>query len=626
MNRRSIGMQKFLKIFPISAVIKLFLAINFIFFIILCLYVNTYQTIGYESSIYSNVPHFFWPVLLSNVSIGIFAICYTSYCKNKDNMDFVAGLLLVLFCYILIISLPIIKDYELYGRHDVLTHVGNTINLMSSGYFNHPNIIYPGMYIILSSIYYITDLDLFMLFKLMPVCLSIIFFIFLFILYRFILTDFYLAAISTLAGSVLLSISTVPQLTPNTLGNLVIPLALYLYVRSIYNSALSVNFRVCLTVFIFLLPILHPVSTILFSISILSMHFVIYYLSKYKLIEKSSPYYISRIVLPMLIWGISWWSETLSWNAAIRGIADSFTESTDNTAATILLDKISYASQNGYSVINQFIRIYGDFLIYMILTIISFYLLLRKLRMQKSHEQRLPNCSSLFPFYGAIISCSFLMIALFGTNISFSPFRVLAIMMLISPIFLAVVFFSFSPYFGSFFKRKYIATILLIIFSLLLIICSLNGFLKMYPSSYILTPNSQVTRSEIDGMDWFFSDKNISTTLLSISLPGGRFEDLLLRQNEINKRKFLTRVGDEKNQLAPYHFNYNVHDKLGYSVKNNTYLVLSKSDRIIYREIFPEIENNRYTKDDFHKLESDSSIDKLYSNEGLDIRLIYSKM
>lgn len=53
-------------------------------------------------------------------------------------------------------------------------------------------------------------------------------------------------------------------------------------------------------------------------------------------------------------------------------------------------------------------------------------------------------------------------------------------------------------------------------------------------------------------------------------------------------------------------------------------MVLTYRDRILYKEVFPEIEHLRFTDNDFDKLEKDNSITKLYANGGFDSYYIHS--
>jgi hypothetical protein len=52
-------------------------------------------------------------------------------------------------------------------------------------------------------------------------------------------------------------------------------------------------------------------------------------------------------------------------------------------------------------------------------------------------------------------------------------------------------------------------------------------------------------------------------------------------------------------------------------------MVLGNRDRLRYVEVYPGLAKYRYYPDDFERLEGDPTVNKLYSNGGLDVYLVY---
>jgi hypothetical protein len=75
----------------------------------------------------------------------------------------------------------------------------------------------------------------------------------------------------------------------------------------------------------------------------------------------------------------------------------------------------------------------------------------------------------------------------------------------------------------------------------------------------------------------------------------------------------------------PWHFNYNVYTSLGDWYPQNSYLVITQQDRLLYEDVYPEMQTIRFTKEDFNRIEQDASVDKLYTNGGMDIYNITRK-
>lgn len=156
----------------------------------------------------------------------------------------------------------------------------------------------------------------------------------------------------------------------------------------------------------------------------------------------------------------------------------------------------------------------------------------------------------------------------------------------------------------------------------LLVGVSLSGILKVYASPYVLLSSYYTTQTEIVGMDWFFHNKDAATTITSLTIPPGRFADFLLTPEERGQHNIPRYIPEELR--LPHHFGYDEYPQLGESYAQNTYLVLKKQDRLLYVEVFPEIEHLRYSPGEFEKLERDPSVSKLYSNGGLDVYYIHA--
>lgn len=159
---------------------------------------------------------------------------------------------------------------------------------------------------------------------------------------------------------------------------------------------------------------------------------------------------------------------------------------------------------------------------------------------------------------------------------------------------------------------------------IILIAVSINGGLKLYPSPYILSANWQITRTEITGMDRFFHNKDIATPITGITIPPGRFAHFILTLEERRQHKHIPLHITEELRV-PHHFGYTEHSTLGEWYASDTYLLLNKQDRLLYVEVFPEIEHLRYSPSEFEKLEQDPSVAKLYSNGGFDVYYIYAR-
>ena len=76
---------------------------------------------------------------------------------------------------------------------------------------------------------------------------------------------------------------------------------------------------------------------------------------------------------------------------------------------------------------------------------------------------------------------------------------------------------------------------------------------------------------------------------------------------------------ENEGQLIPWHFGYDVLNQYGGWFKQPAYLVINQADRMLYQEIYPEMQNIRLTPADFDRLNQDTSLQRLFSNGGMDV-------
>jgi hypothetical protein len=74
----------------------------------------------------------------------------------------------------------------------------------------------------------------------------------------------------------------------------------------------------------------------------------------------------------------------------------------------------------------------------------------------------------------------------------------------------------------------------------------------------------------------------------------------------------------------PYHFGYDRTDELGELVGTDYYMLINQEDKVLYTDIWPEIVDERFTRQAFARLHSDPSLELIYSNAGLDIWHIHA--
>lgn len=574
---------------------------------------------GYEASIYSSTPLLSLIFLGICIVVGIIIVVLQLYIsKDKKIYLWKIGFLLILLSYIVVLSLHIIRGYAIWGRADAPTHLGIAQNIISMGYFDIKN-FYPAMHIYMAQFSLICNLSPIIPYKYLPVFFSILYILFMYLFAGSVLPLMGQRILATLAA--IISITFLHDyhntllLCPNHLANLFMPLAYFLLIKSsgVNSTRLKMDYSLLFIIVIFLLPVFHPFPALALLVSMFIIWISAKLLDKFRNCSEdadgASNFKVTSTLI-LFIWGLTWISSFYIWGRIISNL-DTIASENDPTHINILIGSIQYAQLYGYNPFEQFLKVHGNNLIYMILTFFSIPIVFKNL----SNNNELKSLSLLYGPWALFI---LLTGAIYFSKITGGPLRMFEHVIIISTIFVGFTLCCIiqraqcsSNCFLSSKPKLYILIVLLV-----LIVASLCGLLRFYPSAYILAPNDYITVAEIDGMDWFLNNRESSLSISCISIFPNRFGDFLLPVQNGIKYSF-------NRKSLPWHFDYVKNISLGESYAKDSYMVLNAMDRTIYKVVFPGMAKFRYSSNDFEKIDHDQSVDKLYDNKGLDIWFIH---
>jgi hypothetical protein len=112
----------------------------------------------------------------------------------------------------------------------------------------------------------------------------------------------------------------------------------------------------------------------------------------------------------------------------------------------------------------------------------------------------------------------------------------------------------------------------------------------------------------------------MSVPVSGFAVAVGRFADLLLSQEKRSSQHLPQYINKEN--YPPWHFGYDQFSSIGFLYNNETYLILPQKEKSRYTDYYPEMAEYRITVQDFERLQSDSSVNLLYSNGGFDFLTI----
>jgi hypothetical protein len=549
---------------------------------------------------------------MAGISIVVFSITGDEFDKNKF---WKVGLFLIVLSYVICLGLFIIRGYFMWCMAgDPATHIGRITETIAQAYAPR-TLIYPITHIFISQISLLTNLNLVSLHKIIPLIFGVLCVVFIYIFSRYV-TSNRIAPVLAVIISCTFIFGWYINLTPNHLSNLLFPLVLFLIYK--YLKERTAAWALLLIIAILLYPVFHPVPAIFLGLIFLSLWIpekIPHLLGRIANDGTNPTKYFSnsfsRFVIPLSIlitWFIFWISMFSTWGYTIRNIYNTISAEGGPSKIGNLLDQISYAQGYGYNVVEIILKEMIGPLIIFILTILAFALLWKKY----TREQK-EGC--LFSLYGPFgIVCVFIA-GLYFFNLAFGPLRLLIYATMIGTVLSA--YFLSCIIIRSHEGKTRIVTLSTKLFVILLLSgLFVGGLLNLYPSPYNLTSNYQTTKSDVEGMNYFFSHRDVNIPITGITVAPGRFADMLLTPEERSIQRVPNYLEDNR---VPWHFGYDTNTSLVNSYEKETNLIITQKDQLIYVDLFPDMAQYRFAKNDFERLRDDSGISLIYSNGGFDM-------
>jgi len=588
---------------------------------ILFVIATTSRADGYEISIYSALPWYFWLLVIISylwgISIGFENILYK---QNTDKFSLYIPIFTMAFTTLILLLMPLIRGYPTYGRGDVMDHIGYIKDILITGSFGEN--WYPVLHIFGASFSELTTVT--------PETIPMIFPSFFFIVYF--IGVFYLAKelFNKKIAFLVLLISLVPLqryyiFAPHTMVFLMLPFMLYLFIRCMREKRYIVLFLINLFPFI----VFHPLRSLFFILTILIIFITINIYKKDWKANYNLGYGTNLIILSSVIW-IIWYlmyyraQTTLNiFRTFITGIYTAGQEEYTGIVAefsppflylirigTFRFGVVGILTLLSIILILLYFSNYLDFLSRKIFKR-DFFEHFEESKILADHKPKTITIISLFACF-TILTGSFFLTGAPGGYIRFLPYIVL-----FSCFLVAFLYYLVNEDITSFFK-KYKITHALYVFTVILIVLSVLSFYRSPLGGY---QNSQVTEKEFSGMEWTFENRNQSLLIEEITgFSQRRFH-----------RAIYSRSAEEMNIRKPGliefppHFGYKGNETLGSQYEENKYLVIAEVNRIRYSELYRGWEAAQFfVEEDFEKLESDETVNKIYSNGGFDFYYISS--
>lgn len=581
-----------------SRVLKISISLTFILIFLALIFLGINSPVsGYELSIYSSIPTF-WVLIVVATSIGIAVTVYQIYCDNYQYFWF--AYLSLILGILIILSLPIIRGYFLYGGNDPNAHLKNAISIVSSGKIS--NNYYPITHILGAMLIEITSIRPETVIKFLPVIFSVLFMIFTYFLATQVSSKKEYSILASAASTTLLFSYYHIAVYPQALSLFLLPLFFFLYFRSSYIKIISganfASYKTILIILLLLMSFIHPVTSIVLIFCLIVVESIKKFLNRSLELHSKTSF---NLVLISSVTFLLWWSSFSLFTAKLK---DTYSWLFLKEASEMIprTEEVSPVLEMGIkNTIFLSMKMYGPQMIFGLLSLIALVLIF--IKFQKKNKE----------YYNYYIIAVLLLTSSITYLLVFLSQGVTTVGRLLG----ANIGAWLTPILATFtlievFNKKKSCLILV---TLILILSFTLGAFSVYRSPYIQQANWHFTYHDSSAFEWYDSHHNVSAISV-IGSPRGR----------VGGSFWGWGFGE-----IPPHFGYHNHSKmLGEYLSEDTMMLLGEMrEKLILND--PTLRNStllgtwallEFDEMDFEKLGRDHSVNKLYTNDDFKILMV----
>ncbi|MCM1567446.1 MAG: hypothetical protein NC238_16180 [Dehalobacter sp.] len=568
------------KIATIIAYLAIILALVF-------LYTNSPVT-GYELSIYSSIP-LFWGSIFVAISIATMLLVYQVYKKDYTNFFYI--LFILLLSFFVILTLPISREYFLYGSSDLMGHYNRIIDILNSGSIGDN--YYPIVHILGAVILLFCKSDNpSIVVQIIPPIFSIIYVLFSYYLAKVVFKKEDYSVMAAVLSLIPLYSYYHVVLYPHAIAILLLPLIFYLY----FNSK-SPNYKILLTIMLVLQAFVHVIPTLIIFGCLCGAEIIKIIINRIKPSIKFNISFNSAAI--SLIVFFIWWSSYSVFGEMSKAYIWLVGESEAIPRAHEVANAVNLGQQN---FIELFLKMYGNQFVLTIITLISIAVMVAYYRKRKEDIS-----------YGLVLS---------------------AILLISALIYILYFLTSGKATIGRFFGANYgvwampvISTFIftikdrnkikLSIVSIVIIIILLLSMMNIYRSDWIYQPNWHVTKHDIFAKNWQSMHKSGSIVVGIIASPWGRV---------------ITPLDIQYGPYIPPHFGYDTNHQLGDFLYEDSLIYYGETRQKLVNKnqiLNSSTLNNNWAlpgfyNEDYIKLGNDRSVNFIYTNGEVRMLLVKS--
>ena len=563
---------------------------------------------GYEASIYAAYPTTFWVIYFLIYLFSLSALLYSIFIKS-DKLFLYPGLFNLLILNLIILLLPLFRSYFTVSMGDIGAHLRYINGILSTQHFGALTTVenpYPLTHVLSANIMLIAQTKLETVGQVTPVLYYVVYILFTYLLGRELFDN-------NRKSMLLLLVALVPILHgysyyPSRTFLFLIPMLLYVLAKNIKDD--SIPSRLMVLILLIALPFIHPASSMLFILLFIVIYLVV-------LISRARNFTLRSYQTTPLIFLTVWLLWTISLEGHFAGwiryyidwfsnIPEQYSYFKENVAG------LEAAQLTPVNTIILYIKKFGPMhLLFGLASTFSIYSIYNWIKKKKYDRINIALSLICLVYVALYIISFFFTLTLLGARLH--PYTLL-ISVLVSAVFL------FNLVNAS--KTKIIKVASLTLVTILLFSATYVATFNYYESPFNKNPPEHCTYMELNGMDWLLQTRNKDLEVEDQSHYQIKVAKYLWGFEEVpgENRRGLKGLGDP--YTIPHHFNYDNGSLLAKYFQKNMYLFINKKTELIAANVFPEYEDRWvFHPDDYEKLESDKSIDKMYHNG--EIKIFY---
>lgn len=562
---------------------------------------------GYELSIYSNLPLLFYFALVFNIIIGSILVILSLTNKSAAKL-WIWGYFLLMLNVFIIFNLPNIKGYELYGVADPITHLGTIKDILTYHTIGE-DLFYPTLHILISSITLLTNASARIIMNYLAPVISLFFIISMYLLSTAIFKEKEKVILTSVLSIVpFVHSSYYVNLVPNGYSFMMVPLILYLYFK--VENMKQWPYAILMVILLFLIPFSHPLTTLVLIVFFITIELSYFFLTR---IRKDFEYTTS-LTKPLILlttfftWISSFYMFTRSINSLLKWTKGELYPETDQIVSSF--DKLNL---NLFERVILFMKMYSVNAIMFFFSILAFFSILKKIN---DPNLDISEYRKLFAFsMCTLVSGILVLIFLVTGDPNFEPLRSINFTFLMTVPLTGYVIHEYLLKGQIFSKLKY--KLNEPILTILIVFLFLSSILVVYQSPYIYTPNQQLSKSHLDGMEWFYEYRDKYKGICLSSASPGRFAVLIYGSYTAKNNRNISRYGWG---VVADHFGYNENSTLGQNYNESRYFLFSSVEKLSYKKLWYEL--GRYSDEDYSKLDDDVTVNKIFSDGDVEIRFV----